>query len=213
MSVPEAVLADSAGSLVTDRYAAYNCFRGRRGYCLEHLRRDTLETVEKNPGSAECAAFADALVPWLREAMSLRSACAGDPVAYLVRAAFIRRRIEAVAEAPARHPSVQHIQNIFRENADRLWLWTEDPRIPAENNAAERAIRPLAVARKVSHGSQSDRGRKTRSVLMSVLHTLAACCVDPAQHLARALDRFAEDPGTDMFSAVFGGLPLYIPTQ
>jgi transposase len=213
MSVPEAVLADSAGSLVTDRYAAYNCFRGRRGYCLEHLRRDTLETVGKNPRSAECAAFADALVPWLREAMSLRTACAGDPVAYLVRAAFIRRRIEAVAEAPARHPSVQHIQNIFRENADRLWLWTEDPRIPAENNAAERAIRPLAVARKVSHGSQSDRGRKTRSVLMSVLHTLAACCVDPAQHLARALDRFAEDPGTDMFSAVFGGLPLYMPTQ
>lgn len=213
MSVPEAVLADSAGSLVTDRYAAYNRFRGRRGYCLEHLRRDTPETVGKNPRSAECAAFADALVPWLREAMSLRSACAGDPAAYLVRAAFIRRRIEAVAEAPARHPSVQHIQNIFRENADRLWLWTEDPRIPAENNAAERAIRPLAVARKVSHGSQSDRGRKTRSVLMSVLHTLAARCVDPAQHLARAPDRFAEDPGTDMFSAVFGGLPLYMPTQ
>jgi hypothetical protein len=48
---------------------------------------------------------------------------------------------------------------------------------------------------------------------MSVLHTLAARCVDPAKHLARALDRFAEDPGTDMFSAVFGGLPLYIPTQ
>ena len=105
MSVPEAVLADSAGSLVTDRYAAYNRFRGRRGYCLEHLRRDTPETVGKNPGSAECAAFADALVPWLREAMSLRSACAGDPAAYLVRAAFIRRRIEAVAEAPARQPS------------------------------------------------------------------------------------------------------------
>ena len=78
MSVPEAVLADSAGSLVTDRYAAYNCFRGRRGYCLEHLRRDTPETVGKNPRSAECAAFADALVPWLREAMSLRSACAGQ---------------------------------------------------------------------------------------------------------------------------------------
>jgi transposase len=213
MSVPAAVLADSGGSLMTDRYAGYNCFAGKRGYCFEHLKRDTLDIVRENPGSAECAAFADALVPWLREAMSLRGAHAGDSVSYLVRAAFIRRRIEDLAEAPARHPSVQHIQNIFRENAGRLWLWTEDPRIPAENNAAERAVRPLAVARKVSHGSQSDKGRETRSVLMSVLHTLAECCTEPAARLARALDRVAENPRTDMFAALFGGLPLYIPTQ
>ena len=213
MSVPDAVFAGCGGTLVTDRYAGYNRFAGVRNYCFEHLKRDTLETARDNPTSAECAAFADALVPWLREAMSLRSACAGDRVAYLVRAAFIRRRIENLAQAPARHPSVQHIQDIFRENASRLWRWTEDPRVPAENNAAERAVRPLAIARKLSHGSQSAKGRETRSVLMSVLHTLDACCTDPAARLAQALDRHAQDPRTDMFAALFGGLPLYIPTQ
>ncbi len=213
MSVPAAVLAGSGGSLVTDRYAAYNCFAGSRCYCFEHLKRDTLAAALENPASAECAAFADALAPWLRQAMSLRRACAGDNVSYLVRAAFIRRRIEDIAEAPARHPAVQHIQDIFRENADRLWRWTEDPRVPAENNAAERAVRPLAVARKVSHGSQSVKGRETRSVLMSVLHTLAACCKDPAARLAEALDKYAQDRTANMFAAVFGGLSLYIPTQ
>ena len=213
MSVPDAVFAGCGGTLVTDRYAGYNRFAGVRNCCFEHLRRDTLEIARDNPKSAECAAFADALVPWLREAMSLRSACAGDRVAYLVRAALIRRRIEDIAQAPARHPSAQHIQDIFRENASRLWRWTEDPRVPAENNAAERAVRPLAVARKVSHGSQSAKGRETRSVLMSVLHTLDACCTDPAARLAQALDKYAQDPRTDMFAALFGGLPLYIPTQ
>ena len=212
-TVPAEVLADCAGKLVTDRYAAYNCFAGERNYCLEHLRRDTLGIVEQNPGSAECAAFAAELVPWLCAAMSLRAACRGDNVAYLLRAAFIRRRIEEIAEAPARHPSVRHVQDIFRENAHRLWHWTEDPRVPAENNAAERAVRPLAIARKVSHGSQSVRGRETRSVLMSVLHTLANCCTDPARRLAEAFDRYAEDRNTDMFARAFGGLPLYIPTQ
>jgi transposase len=213
MSVPAAVLADCTGKLVTDRYPAYNCFAGKRNYCLEHLKRDTLEIVEANPGSAECVAFAAQLVPWLCAAMSLRSACAGDNVTYLVRAAFIRRRIEELADVPARHPSVQFVQDIFRENGERLWHWTEDPRVPAENNAAERAVRPLAIARKVSHGSQSVRGRQTRSALMSVLHTLAACCTDPARRLADALDRHAEDRRLDMFACVFGGLPLYIPTQ
>ena len=213
MSVPAAVLAGSAGCLMTDRYAGYNCFAGRRGYCFEHLKRDTLAVALDNPKSAECATFACALAPWLREAMSLRRACAGDSVSYLVRAAFIRRRIEDIAEAPARHPAVQHIQDIFRGNAARLWHWAEDPRVPAENNAAERAVRPLAVARKVSHGSQSAKGRETRSVLMSVLHTLDACCTDPAARLAQALDKYAQDPETDLFTAIFGGLPLYIPTQ
>ena len=213
MSVPAAVLADSAGCLMTDRYAGYNCFAGRRGYCFEHLKRDTLAVALENPASAECAAFAETLVPWLRAAMSLRRACAGDNVSYLVRAALIRRRIEDIAQAPARHPAVQHIQDIFRENGARLWHWAEDPRVPAENNAAERAVRPLAVARKVSHGSQSARGRETRSVLMSVLHTLDACCTDPAERLADALDRYAEDRAADMFALIFGGMPLYIPTQ
>jgi len=213
MSVPAAVLADCAGTLLTDRYAAYNCFAGRRGYCFEHLRRDTLAIVEANPGCPECAAFAAALVPWLGAAMSLRATCAGDPVTYFVRAAFIRRRIEDLAHAPARHPSVQALQDIFRENETRLWHWTQDPRVPAENNAAERAIRPLAIARKVSHGSQSVQGRETRSLLMSVLHTLNACCTDPAGRFAQALDRYAQDPGTDLFAQLFGGLPLYIPSQ
>lgn len=213
MSVPADVLADCGGTLVTDRYAAYNCFAGARGYCFEHLKRDTLALVVDNPASKECRTFAEALVPWLCQAMSLRSACAGDPVTYFVRAALIRRNIETVVFAPARHPSVQAIQNIFRENARRLWHWTEDPRVPAENNTAERAVRPLAIARKVSHGSQSVKGRETRSVLMSVLHTLAACCTDPADRMEKAIDDYAQDRNANMFARVFGGLPLYVPTQ
>lgn len=212
-SVPAAVLADSLGSLMTDRYAAYNCFYGERGYCFEHLKRDTLKIVENNPESAECLAFADELLPWIRMAISLRTACAGDNVTYFLNAAFIRHKIEVITNAPARHPSVQHIQNIFRENPDRLWQWTVDPRMPADNNAAERAVRPLAIARKVSHGSQSVRGRETRSVMMSILHTLNACCIDPAAQLAQALNHYARDRSSNMFERTFGDLPLYVPTM
>ena len=213
MSVPAAVLADCAGTLVTDRYAGYNCFAGNRGYCFEHLKRDTLSIVKENPRSAECAAFAQTLVPWLRAAMSLRTAYSGDPVNYFVQAAFIRHQIEEIVQAPARHPAVQGIQTIFRENTSRLWHWTEDPRVPAENNAAERAVRPLAIARKISHGSQSVQGRETRSILMSILHTLHACCTDPTAHFTQALNQYAENRNTNLFARIFGNLPLYIPTQ
>ena len=212
MSVPAEVLAESGGSLMTDRYLAYNCFLGKRGYCFEHLKRDTLEIVEENPQSAECRAFADALVPLIVAAITLRKACVGDPVVYFVRAASIRYRIERISFAPARHPSVQKIQDIFRDNEQRLWHWTQDIRVPVENNAAERGVRPLAIARKVSHGSQSVDGRETRSVLMSVLHTLYACCPDPAARLKSALDRYAQNPQTNLHAAIFAGLMLHAPT-
>lgn len=213
MKVPEAVLAQSIGTLATDRYAAYNCFHGERNYCFEHLRRDTLAIVEDNPKSKECVAFSGELVPWLCKAISLDSLLAGDNVSYYLQATFIRYQIEKIVNSPAQHPSVQHIQNIFRENESRLWMWTCDRRVPSHNNAAERTIRPVAIARKVSHGSQSEKGRETRSALMSVLHTLSNCCVDPVQQLADALERYAVDRRLDMFSNVFGNLPLYIPTQ
>ena len=213
MSVPAEVLADSTGALMTDRYAGYNCFAGNRIYCLEHLKRDTLEIVQENPKSRECIAFANHLVPLLAEAMTLRTACSGNPVTYFVQAASIKYKIEQVVNASARHPSVQHIQDLFRENAARLWLWTEDPRIPCENNTAERGVRPLAIARKISHGSQSVKGRETRSVLMSVLHTLNALCMDPADRLKAALDHYAQDPNTDVFKNLFGGLLLHTPMK
>ena len=86
-------------------------------------------------------------------------------------------------------------------------------RAEAANNAAERAVRPLAIARKISHGSQSVKGRQTRSVLMSILHTLKACCTDPVAQLAQALDGETQPQCKNIFSRIFGGLPLYIPTQ
>ena len=70
----------------------------------------------------------------------------------------------------------------------------------------------LAIARKVSHGSQSVDGRETRSVLMSVLHTLYACCPDPAARLKSALDRYAQNPQTNLHAAIFAGLMLHAPT-
>jgi len=45
------------------------------------------------------------------------------------------------------------------------------------------------------------------------LHTLNACCTDPTARLAEALNRYAEGRNANLFARVFGGLPLYIPTQ
>ena len=49
-----------------------------------------------------------------------------------------------------------------------LFTLVADPRVPPDNNAAERSIHPLAVSRKISGGTRSEQGAQTRSVLATV---------------------------------------------
>ena len=105
------------------------------------------------------------------------------------QAAQTRAQIEAVTSVAARHPAIQKIQNLFREKSDRLYHWARDPSIPADNNRAERELRPLVIARKLSFGSQSEAGASTREVLMSVLHTLRKRTDDVTTAFQRLLDR------------------------
>lgn len=105
----------------------------------------------------------------------------------------------------------KYVDQISRNARLRTWQWLVGPEVPAENNRSEREVRPSAIARKVSHGSQSDDGAEDRGTFMSVLHTLKACGVDPAERLERALDAYALDCDTDMFDALYGGLDLKIP--
>jgi transposase len=86
-------------------------------------------------------------------------------------------------------------------------LVSEDRRIPADNNLAERDLRPTVIARKVSFGSQSDAGAQTRGVLMSVLPTLKKRQVDVVAQLKRVLDQLALDLHQDPFLLLFPEAP------
>jgi hypothetical protein len=190
------------GVLVADRYAGYNQAPCAIQYCYAHLLRD-VQDLEKNfPDQPEVRAFVAALAPLLAAAMGLR----GQGLSrrqFLRQAAALKRRILAVINRSARHPAVQQMQDLFRQKADRLYHWTRDPAIPAENNLAERELRPLVIARKVSFGSQSDRGAATRQTLMTVLHTLRKHVPDPAAAFKAALDQLAQDPDADPFTLLF----------
>ena len=72
------------------------------------------------------------------------------------------------------------------------------------NNLAERDLRPTVIARKVSFGSQSEEGAKTRGILMTVPHTLKKQF--PADYQKRfkdALDGLAQNPKPDPYDFLF----------
>jgi len=190
------------GVLVVDRYAGYNQSPCAIQYCYAHLLRD-LEDLEKEfPEPSEVRAFVQTVAPLLAGAMGLRGLGLSKPQ-YLRQARQLRRKLKRAMNAPAEHLGVRAYQDLFCRNARRLYHWADDPRVPAENNLAERQLRPLVVARKVSFGSQSQKGAHTREVLMSVLHTLRKQSDNPTHALRTALDQLAADPSADVFKLLF----------
>ncbi len=52
-----------------------------------------------------------------------------------------------------------------------LFVFVADPRVPADNNAAERSLRGQVVSRKISGGTRSNQGSETKSILASLFGT------------------------------------------
>lgn len=190
------------GVLVVDRYNAYNKAPVKLQYCYAHLLRE-IEDLEKTfPDNDEVTCFVSTLAPLVVQAMRLRSQDISDKTFYR-QALVLKGKILEVVQAGATHPGIQRIQNIFRDNAHRLYHWANDRSIPAENNLAERELRPTVIARKVSFGSQSDEGAKTREILMTVLHTLRKHTPDFTAHFKYALDKLAFDSSVDLYRFLF----------
>lgn len=203
-TVPQEVLGEAPlpGVLVVDRYSGYSRAPCALQYCYAHLSREVEDLGKEFPDTPEVGAFAGTLIPLLAEAMHLPTQPLAD-AQYSVAAAAIHQQIVAAVEHPARHLGIQHIQDIFREHPDRLYHWVTDRRVPPDNNRCERELRPTVIARKVSFGSQSDAGAKTREILMSVLHTLRKRRADAQAHFKWVLDQLAADPQRDPFALLF----------
>ena len=203
-SVAKEIFGDKPlpGVLVVDRYNGYNKMPSKIQYCYAHLLR-TVKDLEKDfPENAEIKSFVEALAPQLANAMSLRTLDITDKQ-FKKQAAKIKDAIIEIANRQAKHPAIWKIQDIFREKAGRLYHWADDRTVPADNNFAERELRPLVIARKISFGSQSENGAKTREILMTVLHTLRKRTPDVTAAFKSALDKLAEQANLDLAKALF----------
>jgi len=58
-------------------------------------------------------------------------------------------------------------------------VFVAELRVPPDNNGSERSLRPLVVSRKVSGGTRSARGTKSRMALASLFGTWRARNLNP----------------------------------
>jgi hypothetical protein len=85
-------------------------------------------------------------------------------------------------EAPMR-VLCQRIERFLPE----LFTFVADPRVPSDNNGAERSLRPPVVSRKISGGTRSPEGSETKSILASLFGTWRLQGRDPYQAVSSLL--------------------------
>ncbi len=202
--VPAAVFGKDQlpGVLVVDRYAAYNKLPCFLQYCYAHLLRDVQDLQKEFPDDLEIRRFVAVVAPLLALAMGLRGQPIDDKEFY-TRAAGLRTEIKAAMKKPAKHAGIRHIQDIFTENEHRMYHWAGNRAVPADNNLAERDLRPSVIARKVSFGSATDAGAGIRSTLTTIVTTLRKRGLDPAGQIKMTLDALAVEPDQDPFPLLF----------
>jgi transposase len=178
-SMVEAILGDgTAGVLCCDGYAGYHHYPGRKQRCWAHILREVHDLTRLYPDDASLAMWAQALHQLYREAATCQSP---DPRARTRAQHAFDARLTALCEPFVADPTAAQARlcrTLLRHLPERF-VFVADPAVPPDNNAAERSLRHLVTARKISGGTRSSQGTATKLALASLFGTAQLRGADP----------------------------------
>jgi transposase len=175
--VRELIPADFGGVLVCDRGRSYDAVEldgVAQQKCLAHLIRNAAKVAEEKTGRAR--QFGQELQEMLRQALLLSAGRKQmEPNDYAKQAAVLDDELTAhLRDRTLRDPDNQRLLNGVGAQHDRghVLRFLRDDAVEPTNNRAERDLRPVVIARKVSHCSKNQRGARAFEAFTSVLHTI-----------------------------------------
>jgi transposase len=159
------------GTLVSDFYSAYSKIDCKKQKCLCHLLRELVESAEESEAFKTGPFFTQSkrLIKQMLQLKSRWDQLNDD--AYTSRACKLEDKLDRLLQVSYDESNTKRIAKRMRKHRKELtaFLWDKD--LPGTNNAAERALRPAVVARKISGGSRSDNGAEAWAKLASLLRS------------------------------------------
>jgi transposase len=209
------VLEGFEGVAMTDGYGAYQALERdgpnlQLAHCWAHVRRKFLEAEDAYPTLSQHAVEQiGELFTIERELPKPKHGASDDErkVALELRRRRRNERSKPIVEgllqwAIENRPAVLPKSKMGRAIAYMLKLWKgltrfiDDPQIPLDNNAAERALRGVVVGRKNHYGSRSKRGTEVAALFYTIFETAKLSQVDPRTYVTQAAIRALHNPST-----------------
>jgi transposase len=201
------VLADYRGIVVVDGFAVYEVLaRAGPGFtlahCWAHTKRKYDEIATNWPTA--CATIGELIGELYAIERLVPGPCPGDAAAQTLRQRLRTERSQPVLDRIWQWATEQvglprsdfgKAVRYMLERWSGLTRFVENPRIPLDNNAAERALRGPVVGRKNHYGSRSRRGTEVAALFYTLCETAKLVGVDPHAYLLRALYVAIARPG------------------
>jgi transposase len=204
----EEVLGGFEGVVLTDGYGAYQALQRdgpdlKLAHCWAHVRRKFLEAEDAYPRLSEHAV--KQIGELFKIEREIPKPARGATDDERVAALELRRRLRGKRSKPIvdellkwaleNRSAVLPKSKMGKAIAYMLKLWEgltrflDDPRIPVDNNAAERALRGVVVGRKNHYGSRSKRGTEVAALFYTIFETAKLSQVDPRAYVTQAAHR------------------------
>jgi hypothetical protein len=176
------------GVLISDCLNVYDNHPHDQQKCYAHHLRAVSAALKLRPDSA-----------YLRRVqLFLRTAMGVEPDEPEPVDDELLERLEGWASkllAGKRRDDVEEkIRNRLDKQRDCLFTFLTHPEVDATNNAAERAIRPAVIARKISCGNRTTRGKRTWEVSASLAASLDKRDEDFAELIRRTARLLPQRP-------------------
>jgi len=203
---PENHLVGWTGILQSDAYGGYNRLADAKRLpapvitagCWAHARRGLFKLAEagRAPLAVEAVNRIDAIFDAERTINGAdpahRQAVRRETIAPMVTE-LLDWMQQSCARMSAKAPVAQAMAYMLRR-AETFTRFLDDGRICLTNNAAERALRGIAIGRKAWLFAGSDRGGERAAAMYSLIVTARLNDVDPQAWLADVLARINDQP-------------------
>jgi transposase len=205
---PARHLAGYAGILQADAYAGFGAlYDGKRkpgpiaeAACWSHGRRNffVIADTSKAPVAVEAVRRIDAIFAIERDINGLsagdRLAARQQRIAPLV--GELEQWMRAERARLSRHADTAKAMNYMLTRWVAFTRFLDDGRICLTNNAAERALRGIALGRRAWLFAGSDRGGERAAAMYTLIATAKLNGIDPRAWLADVLRRIADHPAS-----------------
>jgi transposase len=202
LTAGKSLLTGFKGVGVTDGYAVYDGLEKRLpglriAQCWSHIRRNFVDCANAFPKETEqILALIGELYAIEDRAPKGREGDVERRQLRTTESRCVLARIQAWCLEVACTPgsSLGKAIGYMSNRWSKAVLFLDEPRVPLDNNAAERALRGLVLGRKNHYGSKSRRGTEVAAVFYTLIESAKLAGVEPAMYLERAA-RVALDGG------------------
>jgi transposase len=158
-------------TLVSDFYSVYDQFEGKQQKCLTHLLRELRDTIGKRPELSSHLFFnrCKRLVQAMLRLKQRRKTMSRS--AYEHQVQLLESRLDNLSQQIWDDADADRLTMRLRKYREKLTTFLHHDEVDGTNNAAERALRPAVVMRKITGGSRSESGARAWAILASVMRT------------------------------------------